>query len=470
MKLWRIAGAVGVAVSLALVIGGSTSSVSLAANPLPAPDVRGPYEAGFTTFPGSLGTGLPTQITVWYPRCEAGRLGCTPNPPGTPTYPLTLLVAPNPTILAPSPLGAVADASAAQGSFPLLVWAHGGPASASNRERQRLGDLELMEHLATHGFIAASYERNTANTCANELAAPRLVLDQILARNTTAGDLLEGRIDVAKIGAMAHSAGGAAAYALLTGASAVSLPPDPRVKALAVTEATHNICGITLADKASVTSPFMAMGGSPEFFDASAREPFEDMSNASTRILVKTMTKASPSNLNADHTSFQVGDCELTDAFREASLVQQLASGQLPLVEPLRSLFPSDPSIVDPAARVLASQALFQWNGPVQFLRQRSVCNRVGTNPSGILPLGVPSADGLVTSAPPYEPVVTLPSFTACSPVLCITQDRMDRIVKLYTVSFFKALLARDGRYNRFFTPGSTKGEPDATVTRIDIP
>jgi len=102
-----------------------------------------------------------------------------------------------------------------------------------------------MEHLASHGFIVASYERNNAGSCSNELAGPRDVITRILGRNATRGDLFEGRIDPDMIGAMALSAGGNAAYPLVTGS--LGFPPDPRVKALLVAEANNDQCGVTPA-------------------------------------------------------------------------------------------------------------------------------------------------------------------------------------------------------------------------------
>ncbi len=477
MNVLRMLQAGGVVVAMALVIGGSATSTSLASVVMPPPDVRGPYEVGFTTFSGTVGSGLPTKVTVWYPHCTAGISECSANTPGTRTYAVTLFVPPNPTIVVPSPLGAIENASVEQASFPLVVWAHGGPAFAPSRERMRLGNFQLMEHLASHGFVAASYERNTAGLCSNELAGPRDVITQLLTRNATAGDLLEGRIDPNKIGAMAHSAGGAGAYGLLTGADPSSslplgLSPDPRVKALAVTEAIHDTCGITTARKQSVTNPVMVIGGSPDRYGPSARTPFNQLTSAESRILVTTKTKTDNANLNADHTAYQVGDCDLTDAFRENSLARQVASLQTPLVEPLTSAFGSDPTITDPAARALAAQALFQWNNPIQpILRQRTFCNRVGTNPQGYLPIGVSSSDGLVTSSPPFEPspvVNSTPPFTACSPVQCIPQARMDRMVKLFTVSFWKTFLEGDKRYNRFLTRGYSNSEPEATTERVD--
>jgi hypothetical protein len=463
-------GAVGAGPAGRTILASAMASADLA-----APDQPGPYKVGFTTFPSTVGDNLPTTITVWYPHCAVGSAGCSSNPPGTPTYLLTTFRSPNPQVMVRSPLGAVEDASVQQGSFPMVVWSHGGPAFTRTRARQRLDNFPLMEHLASHGFIAASYERNNAGLCSNELAGPRDVITRLLTRNATAGDLFAGRIDPGKIGAMALSAGGFAGYSLLTGADPsdslpLGLPPDARVKALVVTEASHEGCGITLARKQAVTRPYMVMGGSPEFYESTARQPFNEMVNASPRILVKTITKANNPNLNAEHLSYGAGDCDLTDAIREGSLRLQQASGQDPLVEPLTSAFGSDPSIVDDGARVLAAEARGFWNNAVQlFLRQKTFCNRVGTDPNGILPIGVPSPDGLVTSTPPFEPspfVDADPPFTACSPVRCITGERMTRMLKLFTTSFWKAYLQGDQRYSQFLTRGYSNQEPEAIITR----
>jgi hypothetical protein len=44
----------------------------------------------------------------------------------------------------------------------------------------------------------------------------------------------------------------------------------------------------------------------------------------------------------------------------------------------------------------------------------------------------------------------------------------MDRMVKLFTVAFWKAHLDRDTRYTRFLTRGYSNQEPEAAITRID--
>jgi hypothetical protein len=266
----------GIFFALTICVSGAAADAvpSSASTDLAPPELPGPYRVGFTTFPGTVGNDLPTRITVWYPHCAVSDAGCFANPAGTPTYSLTLFTSPNPQIVLPSPLGAVEDGSVMDGAFPLVVWAHGGPPYAPNRERNRLSNFDLMEHLASHGIVAASYERNSAGLCSNELAGPRDVISRMLQRSATAGDLFAGSVDPDKIGAMAQSAGGPAVYALLTGADPSTslpsgLPPDSRVKALAVTEASHTGCGITLARKQSVTKPYLVMGGSPDLYASS---------------------------------------------------------------------------------------------------------------------------------------------------------------------------------------------------------
>ena len=129
---------------LLLVSGALTATKSLASPGLAAPDQPGPYKVGFTTFASTVGNNLPTKITVWYPHCAVGDAGCSSNPPGTPTYPLTIFIPPNPQIIVNSPLGALENAFVQQGSFPFIVRAHGGPAYPSTRERQMLADFKLM--------------------------------------------------------------------------------------------------------------------------------------------------------------------------------------------------------------------------------------------------------------------------------------------------------------------------------------
>jgi len=76
-----------------------------------------------------------------------------------------------------------------------------------------------------------------------------------------------------------------------------------------------------------------------------------------------------------------------------------------------------------------------------------------------------------VTSTPPFEPsplVDANPPFTACSPVRCITDERMTRMVKLFTTAFWKTYLLGDQRYDQFLTPDYSDQEPEAIITRID--
>jgi hypothetical protein len=44
----------------------------------------------------------------------------------------------------------------------------------------------------------------------------------------------------------------------------------------------------------------------------------------------------------------------------------------------------------------------------------------------------------------------------------------MDRMLKLFTVSFWKTFLEGDKRYNRFLTRGYSNSEAEATIERVD--
>lgn len=211
------------------------------------PSVPGPFAVGVTTFvvtdPNRLNpvTGEPRQLIteVWYPADESTR-----NAPRE-DYGIEDLLTPeqiaqtgiDPNIIArlPSTAGRDVAPRTDQGPYPLIIFSHGNGGI-------RMQSIFLTEHLASHGYIVASmdHEGNTLSTVFDsgqgfpddivQVAQDRpvdasLVIDAMLARNETNGDVLQGLIDPEEIGITGHSFG---AYTSL----AVSAL-DPRIDASA---------------------------------------------------------------------------------------------------------------------------------------------------------------------------------------------------------------------------------------------
>ncbi|MFM8529139.1 MAG: alpha/beta hydrolase family protein [Ilumatobacteraceae bacterium] len=165
----------------------------------------GPYPVGVTTLALEAGN----QVEVWYPAVD----GTT----GTESYDVrdfvpeairTLLTADVPAVYE---YAAGRDAVAADGSFPVVLFSHGYSGI-------RLQSTFLTSHLASWGMIVASpdhWSRDLYHVLSapvgdrassiNELLAS---LDLVVGLNTTAGSILEGRVDDSRVVAVGHSAGG----------------------------------------------------------------------------------------------------------------------------------------------------------------------------------------------------------------------------------------------------------------------
>ncbi len=107
--------------------------------------------------------------------------------------------------------GAVTDAPAARGPFPLVLHSHG---FMDNRR----GQSYLAEHLAGHGFVVAAPDYPLSNggapggaTIADTPEQPldaRFVIDNVLAQSADATSPIAGTVDATRIGASGLSLGG----------------------------------------------------------------------------------------------------------------------------------------------------------------------------------------------------------------------------------------------------------------------
>ena len=168
------------------------------------------WAVGVTTIQvkGAGGRTLPTDI--WYP-IESGTTGTAAK------YALGLI---------PSPYGAIRDATAAKGPFPLVAFSHG---NQGVRDQSPF----LTEHLARNGYVVVSPDHigNTFTTYDVNLTGAitiwrpgdiKAAIDRIA--NPEAGDpaWLKGLADTTKVGMTGHSFGGYTTLA--TAGVAVTLP------------------------------------------------------------------------------------------------------------------------------------------------------------------------------------------------------------------------------------------------------
>jgi hypothetical protein len=119
--------------------------------------------------------GRVTQVRVWYTTLEAADAPtrCTIFRAGG-SYRLN------------SPLRAVEGARAVPGSFPLVVYDHGGPPAGT--DPRSVANLPLHETMASHGFVVA-VALHSANAVARVRDLSR-VIDTLLDLSAADGDRL----------------------------------------------------------------------------------------------------------------------------------------------------------------------------------------------------------------------------------------------------------------------------------------
>jgi predicted dienelactone hydrolase len=183
-----------------------------------------------TTFasPGPLGVGettltLPTDgapVEVWYPATKASVTG---QPIAT--YDVSTWLPPALKKLIPAgfsvtyPSGGVRGVAVAPGRYPLVVFSHG---YAGFRDQSTL----LTGFLASWGFVVAApdhYSRDLTEVLGGPTGATAKTTDvgdlkatiALMSRqNTSASSPFHGHVDATRVGAVGHSAGGAAVEAL----------------------------------------------------------------------------------------------------------------------------------------------------------------------------------------------------------------------------------------------------------------
>jgi len=191
----------------------------------------GEYAVGRRTInvtdPAREGRAFP--IDIWYPVDQAQAAGATPA-----DYSL----APG---LGYTSTTAFADAPIADGSFPLVVYSHGGGGF-------RWIATFYTEFLASKGYVVVAPD-HPGSTAVDQITGAAvdqeenayvrpaditLTLDTVLAANGNSADPLQGHVDESKIALSGHSWGGYTSLATVAGHTNTlgSTTPDPRVTSL----------------------------------------------------------------------------------------------------------------------------------------------------------------------------------------------------------------------------------------------
>jgi predicted dienelactone hydrolase len=188
-------------------------------------------------------------VNVWYPVDEAD---AATEPRAE--YPLT-----GPFTLA-SEVAVDGLVVSSAGPLAFLVFSHGfGGINTQS--------TQLMEALASHGFIVASpaHTGNTALDQSDDMPAEKrvpdvsFVIDTMFERSNTPSDAFEGRIDESKVGVLGHSYGGQTSMGMVAGWAGAG--PDPRVKAIGVIAGGVGEGDFSDEAFASVTAPTVLLVG-----------------------------------------------------------------------------------------------------------------------------------------------------------------------------------------------------------------
>jgi predicted dienelactone hydrolase len=256
----------------------------------------GPFAVGERTLT------LPTDgapVEVWYPATKASvahRPEATYNVGDWLPAPLQKLVqkfvqsqaAPDRVSIA-YPSGGVRGVPVAPGRYPLVVFSHG---YGGYRDQSTF----LTAHLATWGFVVAAPDHDSrdlaevlggptgAKTNTSDVDDLRATIDLLAREDASASSPFRGHVETARVGAVGHSAGGAAVEALAAA--------DPRVTTfVGLAGATVGSFGQTKSGPASraPTQPGMLMSGTADqvVLDGSMVTAYERMNEPKRLVLLR---------------------------------------------------------------------------------------------------------------------------------------------------------------------------------------
>lgn len=228
--------------------------------PMVPPSSFGPFQVGREVIQITSRTGRSRTVDVWYP--------VSPRATG----PLSLYVGPDFSKLASTSRALDGVPVAKGGPFPLVVYSHGSGAL-------RFIATFFTETLASHGFVVISADHTgdtvtdlfeghpslpeqEPETIASRAADVRMIVNGVLTRSNTRGDLLYRAVDPRRIGITGHSYGGLTAFATVAGRAAddgTAIPPDRRFKAIVTMDATPNL--LAPDDLARIRVPTLSIAG-----------------------------------------------------------------------------------------------------------------------------------------------------------------------------------------------------------------
>jgi predicted dienelactone hydrolase len=224
LRITRLLALLMAAMWVAACSSSSDNSVGAGGSRGAPADKLGSYAVGHTMFTvvDSAREDRELLVDVWYPVDAVNAV----SEPLT-EYPL------QGGLTLPSEVAVDDLPVSSEGTRALLVFSHGfGGINTQS--------TQLMEALASHGFIIASPEHtgNTALDRSDDMPAEKrvpdvsFIIDTLFERSNTPGDAFEGRMDESKVGVLGHSYGGSTAMGTVAGWAGAD--PDPRVKAIGV--------------------------------------------------------------------------------------------------------------------------------------------------------------------------------------------------------------------------------------------
>jgi predicted dienelactone hydrolase len=315
-----------------------------------APDILGTFGVGHTSFTAidAMRDNRSLLVDVWYPVDSEDRQ----ESPLT-SYPL------GPGIALRSKVAVDGLPVSSRENQTLLIFSHGYGGTHTQ-------SVELMEILASHGFIIVSPEHTgnaqPSNTDSfDEAAANRVpdisfLIDTMIARSEQAGDSFYNRLDSQRMGVVGHSFGGMTAVGVAAGWAGAS--PDQRVAAIvpisAVIDAklqsdtrTSPNAGFSAAQLASINVPVMLIGGTKDVgvFIENNSIAFEQLTNSPKVYKVDI--------IGATHTHF-ANVCAIGNLLIELGITQDSwpVIGAQELLEPYAMTCSADAFPIEDAIRL----------------------------------------------------------------------------------------------------------------------